>query len=103
MDKKYTKSIKQDNPENSLKSNYFLEQKRTFFLVEIVSSQANIRNTFFNQRSPRPPEVGFFCRHRQTDTQTDRHGDSMTDPAQRAESVKITTNNGKEADKLGVS
>ena len=28
---------------------------------------------------------------RQTDRQTDRHGDSMTDPAQRAESVK--TNN----------
>ena len=26
---------------------------------------------------------------RQTDTQTDGHGDSMTDPAQRAESVKI--------------
>ena len=25
----------------------------------------------------------------QTDTQTDGHGDSMTDPAQRAESVKI--------------
>ena len=26
---------------------------------------------------------------RQTDRQTDGHGDSMTDPAQRAESVKI--------------
>ena len=25
---------------------------------------------------------------RHTDTQTDGHGDSMTDPAQRAESVK---------------
>ena len=25
---------------------------------------------------------------RQTNTQTDGHGDSMTDPAQRAESVK---------------
>ena len=27
--------------------------------------------------------------HRHTDRQTDEHGDSMTDPAQRAESVKI--------------
>ena len=26
----------------------------------------------------------------QTDRQTDGHGDSMTDPAKRAESVKIT-------------
>ena len=68
-----------------------------------MSSQANIRNKFFVQRSPPPPEVGVSRRHRHTDTQTDRHGDSMTDPAQRAESVKITTNNGKEADKLGVS
>ena len=30
-----------------------------------------------------------FC-DRQTDTQTDRHGDSKTNPAQRAESGKIT-------------
>ena len=29
--------------------------------------------------------------HRQTDTHTDGHGDSMTDPAQRAESVKTIT------------
>ena len=29
-----------------------------------------------------------FC-DRNTDTQTDGHGDSMTNPAQRAESVKI--------------
>ena len=27
-----------------------------------------------------------------TDRQTDRHGDSMTDPAQRAESVKMDYN-----------
>ena len=29
-----------------------------------------------------------FC-DRHTNTHTDRHGDSMTDPAQKAESVKI--------------
>ena len=29
---------------------------------------------------------------RQTDTHTDGHGDSLTDPAQRAESVKIQKN-----------
>ena len=31
--------------------------------------------------------------HKQTDRQTDGHGDSMTDPAQRAESVKKYVDN----------
>ena len=59
------------------------EKRTSFFLL--VSLQANIRDTFFDQKSPRHPEVGVLQRHRYTD----RHGDSMTDPAQRAEAVKI--------------
>ena len=54
-------------------SNLFWREKIThFFVVEIVSSQANIGNTFFDQRSSRPPDVGVLQRHRQTDTPTDR-------------------------------
>ena len=33
-------------------------QKLTPPFLTIVSSQANIRNTFFDQRSPRHPDVG---------------------------------------------
>ena len=40
-------------------------QKIIFFLI--VSSQANIMNTFFNQKSPRPPEVGVLWLHRHTE------------------------------------
>ena len=47
--------------------------------------QVNIMNTFFNQKSRRHPEVGVSLRHKHTDG----HGDFMTDPAQRAKSVKI--------------
>ena len=43
---------------------------------------------FFDQRSPRPPYVGVSKRHRQTDG----HGDSVTDPAKRAETVKKNGN-----------
>ena len=50
-----------------------------------MSSQANIRNTFFDQRSPRHQEVGVLRRH----IHTDGHCDSMTDPAQRAKSEKV--------------
>ena len=50
--------------------------------------QTNISNTPFNQRSPRPPEVGVLRRHRQKDRHTDGHGDSMTESGQRADSVK---------------
>ena len=50
----------------------------------MLSSQANIRNTFCDQRSPQPLEVGVLqCRR-----QTGGHGDSMTDLALRAKSVK---------------
>ena len=55
-----------------------------------MSSQANISNTPFDQRSQRPPEVGVSQRHRQTHKQTDKHGDSMTESAQWADSVKIS-------------
>ena len=55
--------------------------RNTFFR----SLHDNIRNMFFDQRSPQPPEVGVSRWRRQTDG----HGDFMTDPARRAESVKI--------------
>ena len=42
-----------------------------YFFGKIVSSQPNISNTFFDQRSPRPPEEGVSRRHRHTTTQTD--------------------------------
>ena len=46
--------------------------------TKIVSLHANISDTPFDQRSPRPTkEVVLNC-HRQTD----RHGDSMTESAQ---------------------
>ena len=45
--------------------------------LKIVSSQTNIRNAIFDQRSTRPPEVGVG-----TDRQTHGHGDSMTNSAQ---------------------
>ena len=50
--------------------------------MKIVSSQTNIRNAIFDQRSTRPPEVGVSRWHRQTHRQTDGHGDSMTNSAQ---------------------
>ena len=43
----------------------------------------------FDQKSPGTPEVGVLNCHRPTDTQTDGHCNSMTEPAQWAESVKI--------------
>ena len=42
--------------------------------MKILSSQANIRNTFFDQRSPQHPEVGVSQSCRQTGRQTDGHG-----------------------------
>ena len=65
------------------------EEEKTYPLfLKIGSSQANIRNMFFYQRSPRYPEVGVLRRHKYKDG----HRDSMTNPAQRAESVKIVLN-----------
>ena len=43
--------------------------------------QANISDTHFDQKSPRPPELGVLQRHRHTDTQTDGHHNSMTESA----------------------
>ena len=40
-------------------------------VVEIVSSQANIRNMIFDQRSPHPPEVGVSQCHRHKNRHTD--------------------------------
>ena len=44
-----------------------------FFAVfkQVVSSQPNIKNTFFNHRSPQPREEGVSRHHRHTDTETD--------------------------------
>ena len=47
-----------------------------------MSSQTNIRNAIFDQRSTQPPEVGVSRWHRQTDKHTHGHGDSMTNLAQ---------------------
>ena len=51
-------------------------------------------NTFFNQRSPQHPEVRVCQWPPQTDRQTDKQtvDNSMTDPAQGAESVKTPRN-----------
>ena len=57
--------------------------------VKIVYLQANIRQTFFDQRSPQQPELGVLRWRRQTDKQTDGHGDSMTESSQTADSGKI--------------
>ena len=59
--------------------------------IYIVSWQANISDTPFDQRSLRPPEVGVLNCHRQTHRLTDRHGASMNESAQWAKSVKILT------------
>ena len=39
---------------------------------QIVSSQANISDKPFDQKSPEPPEEGVLVCHRQTNKQTDR-------------------------------
>ena len=46
---------------------------------ENVSSQANISDTPFDQKSLGHPEVVVLQRHRPTDRHTDGHRDSMTD------------------------
>ena len=50
----------------------FGKKTKTLFLLKIVSSQAKIRNTFFDQRSPQHPEVGVLRWRRQTDRQTNK-------------------------------
>ena len=67
-----------------------LRKKPQNLFLLIVASQSNIRNTFFYQKSSRLSEVGVSRWRRQTIRQTDRHGDSMTESAERANSVKIT-------------
>ena len=55
-----------------------------------MSSHANISDTLFDQRSPQPPEEGVLNCHRKTDRQqTDGNGESMTELAQWADSLKI--------------
>ena len=44
----------------------------------IMSSQANIRITFFEQSSPRLPEVGVSRLCRQTDKQSNKHTEMLT-------------------------
>ena len=53
-----------------------------------MSSQANISDTPFDQKSPGHPEVDVLNCHRQTDRHTYGHGDSMTESAQLANSIK---------------
>ena len=48
-----------------------------------------MRNMFFDQRSPRHPEVGVSQWRRQTEKQTDGYSNSMTESTQRADLVKI--------------
>ena len=62
-----------------------LQRRKFIFIFFIYLSQINIRNTTFDQRSPWPPEEGILQWHEHTDG----HGDSMTDPAQRAKSVEL--------------
>ena len=62
-----------------------LEKKQTPPFLKMLSSQANFRNMFFALRSPQSEEVGVSQRHKHTD----KNGNSFTDLAQRAESVKI--------------
>ena len=50
--------------------------------------QAIISDTPCDQRSPQPPEVAVLRWRKQTDRQTDGHGNSMTESAKRADSVK---------------
>ena len=62
----------------------------------MLSLHANISDTPWDQRSPRPPEEGVLNCHRhtdrQTDTQTDGHGDSMTESAQWGHGRKVQLN-----------
>ena len=53
-----------------------------------MSSQANIKNTPFDQMSPQPLEEAVLNYHMQTHRQTDGHGDSMTESAHWANSLK---------------
>ena len=53
-------------------NNLWRKSAHTFYFFLIVSSQANITNTFFEQKSSRHPEVGVSQWHRQTNTQTNR-------------------------------
>ena len=54
-----------------------------------MSSQANISDTPFDQKTPGHPEVGVLRRHKQIDRQTNGHRNSMPELAQWADSVKI--------------
>ena len=54
----------------------------------IVTLQANIKSMFFKQRCPWNPEASVSRWHKQTIRTTGGHGNSMTDLAQRAQSVK---------------
>ena len=57
--------------------------------LKIVSFQAKIRDTPFEQKLFAPPEVGILQWHTHTNTHTDGHGDSLTKSARLVDSVKI--------------
>ena len=63
----------------------YFGKKWTNLLFKIVSFQANIRDAFFDQKSPENSEV-CVSQHQK---HTDGHGDSMTNPVQRAKSLEI--------------
>ena len=60
--------------------------------MKIASSQANIRNTFFDQRSSRHPEEGVLRRQKHTDRRTWRLYDWIGPVGRFSENV-ITTQN----------
>ena len=62
-----------------------LGKKWTTLFLKTLSSQSNFRNSFFDQRSPRHPDVGILQSHKQTDG----HRNYITKLAQWAYSVKI--------------
>ena len=73
---------------SNLRKKLIPPSKKIPIFWKVLWSQANISNTFFNQKSPRHPQVVVLRWHGQTHRQTDRNGNSITYPSQRPESVK---------------
>ena len=72
----FLRAILEGGPKSRVKK--FRQKIGPPVFLKIVSSQTNIRNAIFDQRSTRPPEGGVSRWHRHTDG----HGDSMTNSAQ---------------------
>ena len=76
----FLRAILEGGPKSRVKK--FRQKIGPPVFLKIVSSQTNIMNAIFDQRSTRPPEGGVSRWHRHTHTQTHGHGDSMTNSAQ---------------------